>query len=221
MKTAQIIAVLCGFILGTVAYAAEYTEKTFPTGKIRTVVLNHTAGDVEFVAGAPGVMSIQSAPMPGIAACPLTGEAIDNTYQITTRPIAGQCQLHLKITVPKTMAIDAKVAVGAVDLRNLAGKLDLNLGDGAVMGTVELKSAKVIVANGPVMLTWLSQPKKGSLDFRVARGDVLLRFPRGTAVNTDIAPTGTAAFTSQVPIDASAPFKISGTVGTGNIAIRH
>lgn len=220
MKTAQIIAVLCGFILGTVANAAEYTEKTFPTGKIRTVILNHTAGDVEFVAGAPGVMSIQSAPMPGFAACPLTGEAIDNTYKITTTP-AAQCQLHLKITVPKAMAIEAKVAVGTVDLRNLAGKLDLNLGDGAVTGMVDLKAAKIIVANGPVMLTWLSQPKKGNLDFRVARGDVLLRFPQGSAVNTDIAPRGTAAFTSQVPIDAAAPFKISGTVGTGNIAIRH
>lgn len=220
MKTVRVIAVVCGVILGTAVGAAEFTEKTFPTGKIRTVAINHTAGDVEIVAGAPGVMSIQSAPMPGFAACQLSGEAIDSTYQLTTTP-AAQCQLHLKITVPKTMAIDAKVAVGAVDLRNLEGKLNLNLGEGAVSGMVDLKAAKIIVANGPVMLTWLSQPKKGSLDFRVARGDVLLKFPQGSAVDTNITPKGTAGFTSQVPIDAAAPFKISGTVGTGNIAIRH
>lgn len=224
MKTAQIMGVVCSILLGASVYATEYVEKTFPTGNIKTVVLDHIAGNVEFVAGAPEVISIQSAQRSGSVACVTTADVIGTAYQIITKPVGtvgGQCQMNLKITVPKSMAIDARVAAGTVDLRNLVGKLDLNLGDGAVTGTVDLKAAKIVVASGSITLKWLSPPRKGSLDFQVARGDVVLRFPQGSAVNADIAPAGAAAFTSQVPIDVAAPFKVSGAVGAGNIAIRH
>lgn len=64
MKTIPIAVALCGCLLGASAQGLEITEKTFSASGIRSVVVEHAAGDVEIVAGAPNVMSVQTAQRP-------------------------------------------------------------------------------------------------------------------------------------------------------------
>lgn len=222
MKTAQVVLVLWGCLLGMVASAAMVQEKTFPTSGIRTVMVEHAAGDVEIIAGAPEVMSVQVAQLPGNAVCATSTEKVGSTFEIRTRAVGavpGKCSVDLRLTIPKTMAIEATIGAGNVDLRNIAGKLTLSLGVGSITGNVDLKTAKITLGDGPLALSWNSMPARGDLDLKVARGDVTLSFPKGSAISTTLTPTP-APISSQVSIDANAPFKVTGTVGAGSIAFR-
>ena len=128
---------------------------------------------------------------------------------------APGCRVDYALRVPSQVAVVVEVRDGDVELAEVEGEVQVDVGLGKVRG-VGLRSPKIDVRTegGSIDLRFATTPR--SVIANAAAGDVTLRVPAG-AYRCDFAP---AAGEPEVRCDPKASATIAASTGVGKLQIR-
>lgn len=208
-------------LLSTTSFAADL-DKTIPAGTMRLFLLEHTNGNITITGTTDSDIHIQTHKVRGDDNCFSTVETTDVLLDMQTTRLdltVDPCVVDATITLPKTMEIDVTMGSGNVTVQNMTGNINVSVNAGTVTARGSFLNAIFQVGVGKLDATWESVPKVSALTFDVGQGEVILNFPKGTAITTELDP-GRAKVATHAYITEGVPFKVIGSMRSGNLAIQ-
>ena len=206
---------------------AAQSAQARPTGKASSV----TAGSKAAGGNASTVRSVHvssnsgSITVKGTSGAVVTDERAGNRMvpaphklsggTLTVGSAGGSHSYYLE--VPKSAAVDATTAHGAIQLSSLAGQLQATASGGTVSGqNLSAENATFSSHTGGIDASFTAPPKNVAATAQT--GSVILRMPRGASYAVN-AHSGRGASQVMVPRSASAQHVITATAGSGPVMV--
>lgn len=212
---------LAMIVFSSTAIATDL-DKTIPAGTITVFMLEHTNGNVTITGTADSVIRITTHKVRGDNACYTAIDQDDTVLDLQTARLdlmIEPCEVNATIALPKTMAIEAIVGSGNITVQNMTGNINVTMSAGTLTARGNFPLALFELGIGKLDATWETLPKPGAVTFDVGQGEVILNFPKGSAISTELNP-GRATVATQVNDTSSASFNVFGTMRGGKILIQ-
>lgn len=230
MSTAKIVALAAAglFLLSGGAFALSEAfrrtddSRTIITNKVKRIVIEADAGDVELRAGLTGDIVI--ARHDSWLLDRPTGEARihGDALVITTRcgnlRSVLRCRTDLRIDAPPELDVVVRTDAGDVDLRGLSGRAEIETGSGDIRThRLEPITVKAHTTAGDVSLDLFGQPARTEVHSEA--GDVHVTVPYGP-YHVDADTDAGSVKVEGVIRDDLAPQAIAALTDAGDILVR-
>lgn len=204
--------------LGLCGCATQRGQPVQVRADVRRVEITVDSGTVSLI-GAPAGSRLQI--VRAARAFPFTRgfheETVGTTLKIEVRcGGAPGCRVDHELRVPPEVSVAVMVRDGDVEINDVAGDLEVEVGLGKVSGAgLRGTNVDVHTEGGGIDLAFAERPRR--LVANAAAGDVLLRVPNGTyRCDLDEATAGEIGVTC----NAAATHTIAASTGVGRLRVR-